>query len=379
MIAVPAALPNNLSDQVRIRRSRGGRRQPRPSVAADRSWGSAMVRSRPAPSVCALPTQRTLVAAMQSQSSDPTLRRGRGAEKAPPSPRRRAVDRGAEAGESPPCAHGAAPQQRVEGGARASAAAMRQPRPELAMRALVALPGAGVVQAGAVHAADETPLLPAMDVHAAADDAVREVMETPRAASSQNARCSPTVRNTKLDLGGAQHPRSPTSAGVAEARRPTVRHVSDILFHPTRATPGLVPQSWAPPDERRSSTASPASGRYAEFLTMARAVTPRAASALRSAEPRLPHREPEVPAPAPTTHSQTYGGRGRRHIQKARAAGVVKEMPVPPSLQSGSLVRGPGGWAPQRNTSPAGGPSRGTSPGARGVLPAPLPPPTLPA
>ena len=75
---MPAALPNNLSDQVRIRRSRGGRRQPRPSVAADRSWGSAMVRSRPAPSVCALPTQRTLVAAMQSQSSDPTLRRGRG-------------------------------------------------------------------------------------------------------------------------------------------------------------------------------------------------------------------------------------------------------------------------------------------------------------
>ena len=243
------------------------------------------------------------------------------------------------------------------------------------MRALVALPGAGVVQAGAVRAADDTPLLPAMDVHAAADDAVREAMEAPRAASSQSARCSPTVRSTKLDLGGAQHPRSPTSAGVAEARRPTVRHYSDILDHPTRATPGLVPASWTPPDERRSSTASPASGRYAEFLTMARAVTPRAASALRSA--RLPLHDPQVPAI--TTHSpRQTGGRGPRHIQKARAAGVVKEMPVPPSLQSGSLVRGPGGWAPQRNTSPAGQPSR-ASPGARGVLPAPLPPPTLPA
>ena len=49
-----------------------------------------------------------------------------------------------------------------------------------------------------------------------------------------------------LGLGGVQYPRSATSTGMAETRRSTVRHIDDILHHPSRIprqqdTRGLIP------------------------------------------------------------------------------------------------------------------------------------------
>ena len=52
-----------------------------------------------------------------------------------------------------------------------------------------------------------------------------------------------------IDLDGTQHPRAATSAGLAESRRSTVRHIDDILHHPSR-TPRQPDKRGLIPDER---------------------------------------------------------------------------------------------------------------------------------
>lgn len=305
MIAIPAAVPVNLNHQSAP--GRANRRvalppsTPKPSVAAARSWGDAIRSCRPAPDVSLMPTQRTLVAALQSTVSDMGFGRAR------PTMHGTARPGGTRPNmtEALPAQQRASPQVCVdaqwklddaqdvsETRATAPPNRRRQIKPWSKLHALEAVPGAGVIGQGR----EKSPMLSTdangdVDSGSAApmnpDAVVRQLVErreqneqrkeneatrpispqSPRTGArdatsnlGHGVRRSPKAETFRglIDLAGTQHPRSATSAGLAELRRSTVRHIDDILHHPSRTprkpdTRGLIPD-----EQSRASVVSSA-------------------------------------------------------------------------------------------------------------------------
>jgi hypothetical protein len=290
MIAIPAAVSVDLNQQGvpsarHVPSPPAHASGPKRSVAAARSWGDAMRSCRPAPGVTFMPTQRTLVAAMQSTVSDVALGRTR----------QRVDGTTTPASSRPSTAEAARAQQRASprlrqmdaqwkldedgeyGIEHASVPQSPTQRPPTRLHALQAVPGAGVIgQHRGASAATRSESSEELDSGPAAvvdpNAAVRQLMDrreeqhqeamrpnTPqRPRSSDRGPAVPrspkagTLRGS-IDLGGTQHPRSATSAGVAESRRSTVRHIDDILNHPSR-TPRHPDARGLVPDERSQAS-----------------------------------------------------------------------------------------------------------------------------
>ncbi len=290
MIAIPAAVPVNLNHQGAAVSSGRARlplppSSPKRSVAAARSWGDAIRSCRPAPGVTFMPTQRTLVAALCSTISDVGVGRTR----------QRIDGTATPTSSRPSTAEALRAQQRgsprsrvdaqwrldddqnVSGGARSY---RPQRRPKL--HALQAVPGAGVIgqsdevnpmwpahSSTEVDSGPETPVKPDVAVQQLVgrqeEEKQRQDQEATRPSAPQQPRSSSARKLAPrgvLDLGGTQHPRSTASTGMAEMRRSTVRHIDDILHHPSRTprkpdTRGLIP------DERSQASLVSSSQRLA--------------------------------------------------------------------------------------------------------------------
>ena len=461
MIAIPAAVPVNLNSQPSADR-RANRLQPPPrtpkrSVAAARSWGDAMRSCRPAPEVTFMPTQRALVAALQSTVSDVALGRTRQRVDgvSTPTSSRPGTAEAARAARKPrlrPDAQwkldGASPYGSPYGGGggserSVSTARSARERPPQRLHALQAVPGAGVVGGEDAAAAATGPAGRRGSGAGAAvhpDAAVRQLMESsadggmlehvlaaPMSPAPKGSPKAGTLRGT-LDLGGAQHPRSPTSSGAAESRRSTVRHMDDILNHPSR-TPrkpndrrGLLPDDDSEPrlEPMSSAQALGAARLRREGVYVTGVVQPvmppsvfcrdqhrssgvvgaPVASRSTTSMPRLPvpkAKRQERVAIGPFEDG-TYATVRPWTATRVDLASPSQDVALPDEQSASKLALGPSGWAPMRIATPPAGSrplSRGHSPGGarpyrhradeaadaqpkRGVVPPRVPSPTLP-